>query len=118
VGASARKPGTNALWSSSIPAYDGQPQPEEMVEGVEGMALLFGEDTDGDKAANRYVAADTVATWSNVVSIKAQLLLATVRDNVAVAPQPYNFGGVDYTPTDRRVRSVQSAVITVRNRVP
>jgi type IV pilus assembly protein PilW len=118
VGASVRKPGTNALWSSSIPAYDAQPQPEEMVEGVEGMALLFGEDTDGDKAANRYVSADSVGTWNNVVSVKAQLLLATVRDNVATSPQPYNFGGVDYTPTDRRVRSVQSAVITVRNRVP
>src|SRR5579862_2849621 len=103
VGASARKPGTNALWSSSIPAYDGQPQPEEMVEGVEGMALLFGEDTDGDKAANRYVAADAVGAWGNVVSVKAQLLLATVRDNVTTSPQPYNFAGADYTPTDHRM---------------
>ncbi len=115
---SARKAGTNSLWTNSVPAYDGQPQPEEMVEGIEGLALLFGEDLDGKRAANRYVSADAVGTWSNVVSVRAQLLLATVRDNVATSPQPYYFAGVSTTPADRRVRSVLSSVITVRNRVP
>src|SRR5207248_7194268 len=57
VAASARKPGTNALWSNSVPAYDLQAQPEEMVEGVDGLVLFYGEDTDGDRAANRYVTA-------------------------------------------------------------
>ena len=118
VAPSVRKPGTRALWSNSVPAYDGQAQPEEMVEGVEGLALFFGEDLDGDKAANRYVSANAVGTWSNVVSVKAQLLLATVRDNMATAPQAYTFNGVSTTPTDRRLRSVLSSVITVRNRVP
>jgi type IV pilus assembly protein PilW len=118
IGASVRKPGSNALWSSSTPAYDGQPQPEEMVEGVEGVSLYFGEDTDGDRAANRYVTADAIGNWGNVVSVKAQLLLTTVRDNVTTSPQPYNFAGVATTPTDRRMRSVLSSVITVRNRVP
>jgi type IV pilus assembly protein PilW len=118
VAPSARKPGTNALWSNSVPAYDGQAQPEEMVEGVEGLALVFGEDLDGDKAANRYVSANAVGTWNNVVSVKAQLLMATVRDNMATAPQAYTFNGVTTTPTDRRLRSVLSSVITVRNRVP
>jgi type IV pilus assembly protein PilW len=89
-----------------------------MVEGVEGIALSFGEDLDGDKAANRYVSADAVGTWSNVVSVKAQLLLATVRDNMAKTPQVYTFNGVTTTPTDKRLRSVLSSVITVRNRVP
>lgn len=115
---SARQPGTNSLWSHSVPAYDGQPQPEEMIEGVEGMALLFGEDLDGKRAANRYVAADGVGNWSNVVSVQAQVLLATVRDNVATSPQPYSFAGVSTTPTDKRMRSVLSSVVTVRNRVP
>jgi type IV pilus assembly protein PilW len=89
-----------------------------MVEGVDGLALVFGEDLDGDKAANRYVTANAVGTWNNVVSVKAQLLLATVRDNMATAPQAYTFNGVTTTPTDRRLRSVLSSVITVRNRVP
>ncbi|HEY1436878.1 MAG TPA: PilW family protein [Casimicrobiaceae bacterium] len=118
VAPSVRKPGTNALWANSVPAYSGQAQPEEMVEGVEGVVLFFGEDLDGDRAANRYVRADAVGTWSNVVSVKAQLLLATVRDNMTTAPQAYTFNGVSTTPTDRRLRSVLSSVITVRNRVP
>ena len=118
VGPSVRKPGTNALWSSSTPAYDGLPQPQEMVEGVEGLSLFFGEDTDGDKAANRYVTANAVGTWGNVVSVKAQLLLATVRDNVTTSPQPYTFNSTTTTPTDRRLRTVLSSVITVRNRAP
>lgn len=118
VAPSVRKPGTRALWANSVPAYSGQAQPEEMVEGVEGLSLFFGEDLDGDKAANRYVSADAVGTWSNVVSVKAQLLLATVRDNMTTAPQAYTFNGASTTPTDKRLRSVLSSVITVRNRVP
>jgi len=118
IAPSMRKPATNALWSNSVPGYDGQAQPDEMVEGVEGLSLFFGEDTDGDKAANRYVSANAVGTWNNVVSVKAQLLLATVRDNMTTAPQAYTFDGVTTTPTDRRLRSVLSSVITVRNRVP
>jgi len=118
VAPSVRKPGTNALWSNTAPGYDGLPQPQEMVEGVEGLSLYFGEDTDGDKAANRYVNANGVGTWGNVVSVKAQLLLATVKDNMTTAPQAYTFNDVTTTPTDRRLRTVLSSVITVRNRVP
>lgn len=118
VAPSARHAGTNSLWANNVPAYDGQPQPEEMVEGIEGLALLFGEDVDGKRAANRYVGADAVGNWSNVVSVRAQILLATVRDNITTSPQPYAFAGVSTTPTDKRLRSVLSSVITVRNRVP
>jgi len=118
VAPSARKPGTNALWSNSVPVYNGQAQPEEMVEGVDGLALSFGEDLDGDRAANRYVTANAVGTWNNVVSVKAQLLMATIRDNTTTAPQVYTFNGVSTTPTDKRLRSVLSSVVTVRNRVP
>jgi type IV pilus assembly protein PilW len=118
VAPSTRKPGTNALWSQSVPSYSGLPQPQEMVEGVEGLSLFFGEDLDGDKAANRYVNANGVGTWTKVVSVKAQLLLATVRDNMTTSPQAYTFNDVTTTPTDRRLRTVLSSVITVRNRVP
>jgi type IV pilus assembly protein PilW len=117
VAPSVKRPGTNTLWSNSVPAYDAQAQPEEMVEGVDNFALLFGEDLDGDRAANRYVRANAVGTWNNVVSVKAQVLLATVRDNMATSPQPYTFNGVTTTPTDKKMRSALSSVITVRNRV-
>jgi len=118
IAPSVKKSGTNTLWSFSVPAYDGQPQPEEMVEGVDKFALLYGEDLDGDRAANRYVTANAVGTWNNVVSVKALVLLATVRDNMATAPQPYLFNGATTTPTDKKIRSSLSSMITVRNRVP
>jgi type IV pilus assembly protein PilW len=118
VAPSVKRPGTNTLWTNNVPAYDAQAQPEEMVEGVDNFALLFGEDLDGDHAANRYVQASAVGTWANVVSVKTQVLLATVRDNMATAPQPYTFNGVTTTPADKKIRSALSSVITVRNRVP
>jgi type IV pilus assembly protein PilW len=89
-----------------------------MVEGVDKFALLFGEDIDGDRAANRYATADAVGTWNNVVSVKAMVLLATVRDNMATGPQPYIFNGVTTTPSDKKMRSSLSSMITLRNRVP
>jgi type IV pilus assembly protein PilW len=118
VAPSVRRSGTNSLWAFSVPAYDGQAQPEEMVEGVDKFALLFGEDLDADHAANRYVTANAVGTWNNIVSVKAMVLLATVRDNVATGPQPYTFNGTTTTPTDKKMRSSLSSMITVRNRVP
>jgi type IV pilus assembly protein PilW len=118
IAPSVKKSGTNTLWAFSVPAYDGQPQPEEMVEGVDKFALVYGEDLDGDRAANRYVNAGAVGTWGNIVSVKAQVLLATVRDNMATSSQPYTFNGTTTTPTDKKMRTVLSSVITVRNRVP
>lgn len=118
IAPSARKPNIKSLWINSVPNYDGQPQPVEMVEGVERFLMLYGEDTDGDQAANRYVAADAVGNWTNVVSAKALLLLATTNDNMATSPQPYTFNGVTTTPTDRRMRQSLTSLITLRNRTP
>lgn len=120
VGPSVKRAGTKSLWAYSVPAYDGQAQPEEMVEGIENFSLLFGEDLDSDHAANRYTSASGVTTWGNVVSVKAQVLLATVRDNVATSPQPYSFPptAAAITPTDKKMRTSLSSVIAVRNRVP
>jgi type IV pilus assembly protein PilW len=118
IAASVRKPGTNSLWLNRSPAYDGGAQPEEIVEGVEQLRLMFGEDLDGDRAANRYVSAENVASWDNVVSVRLQTLLATTLANAATSPQPYTFDGATTTPTDRRMRTAFNSVITLRNRVP
>ncbi len=118
VAPSVKRPGTNSMWVNSVPAYDGQPQPEELVEGIDNFSLLYGEALAGQRAANRYVTADAVTNWSNVVSVKAQLLLATVRDHVATSSQAYTFAGVTTTPTDTKIRTALSSVITLRNRVP
>jgi type IV pilus assembly protein PilW len=118
VAPSVNKPATSSLWTASTPNYRGTPQPTEVGEGIDAIRLVFGEDTDGDRAANKYVAADAVGNWANVVSVKPQLLLATTSDRMATAPQPYTFDGVQVVPTDMRVRSVLASLITLRNRVP
>ena len=118
VAPSAARPGVNSIWVNTVPNYTGVAQPMELVEGVERFVLLFGEDLDNDRAANRYVTADLVTTWANVVSAKPMVLVASTRDNMATGPQPYTFNGATTTPTDRRIRSSLVSVVTLRNRVP
>lgn len=118
IAPSAKKAGSNSLWANTEPAYEGVVQPEEMAEGVDQLLLLYGEDLDADRAANRYVTAENVGTWSNVVSVRPQTLLASTTNNTTTSPQPYRFNGVTITPTDRRLRTALASVITLRNRVP
>jgi len=118
IAPSALQPGTDSLWLYSVPNYGGTPNPQEIVEGVQAIAPLYGEDTDGDGVPNRYVTADGVGVWTNVVAVRAQLLMQTVQDGMATSPQPYTFNGTTVVPADRRVRTVMNATISVRNRNP
>lgn len=43
---------------------------EELVEGIESLQVLYGEDTNGDRVAEGYVKADAVTNWDNVVSVR------------------------------------------------
>ena len=78
---------------------------QELVEGVEDMQVLYGEDTDADGSANRYVAAGTAGLdFANVVSLRVTLVLRTEDDNLSA-------GG------DGRVRHTFTTTVTIRNRV-
>jgi len=48
---------------------------QELVEGVESMQLLYGEDSDGDAAANDFRSASNVVDFRDVVSVKVGLLV-------------------------------------------
>ncbi len=44
---------------------------EELVEGIENLQILYGEDTtNGDRIPDEYRTADNVANWDNVVAIR------------------------------------------------
>ena len=103
--------GSRSLWRK---VADGAP--EELAAGVEGMQILYGEDTDNDRSVNRYVTADNVADMSQVVSLKLSLLMVTLADNITSSAQPYTFGGVAVTPVDRKLRRVFTTVVNLRNR--
>jgi len=80
----------------------------EMVEGVEDMQILYGEDTDADQTANRYVEADLAGlVMDNVVSVRLTLTLRTIEDNIAGAA----------ANGDRRIRRTYTTTVTIRNRV-
>lgn len=80
---------------------------QEMVDGVENMQVLYGEDTNADGTANRYVSAGTAGLdMENVVSVRVVLTLRTLEDNVSLAT----------ANGDRRIRQDFFITVTLRNR--
>ncbi len=98
--------------------------PQELVEGVENMQILYGTDSDNDGRANQYNVAP-VAIADNIVSVRISLLMSTPSEipkrnndtktykmisendavNVRVTPIP-----------DRRIRKVFTTTIKLRNK--
>ncbi|WP_020562461.1 PilW family protein [Methylosarcina fibrata] len=92
---------------------------DELVEGIEQMQILYGEDTDAtpDGTPNYYTTADQVTDMAKVVSIRLSLLVRTIDDNLASEPQAYFYNNAWTTPDDRRLRRVFTTTIAVRNRL-
>ena len=94
--------------------------PLRLVEGVEDMVILYGENSDGgnERHANTYSRAVDVVDWSRVVSLRLALLLRS-RDAVAESPTPYQFRYfADAAPTDRFLRRELVISVNLRNRMP
>ena len=91
---------------------------QEMIDGVEDLQILYGEDTDGSGAANRYVNATQVTDMEAVVSVRIALVTRSVQINVATAGQNYSVMGTNKASADTRLRQVYTATVGVRNRLP
>lgn len=125
-------PGTNgpalfvAEGSASGPGGIGRPQ--ELVEGIESLQVLYGEDTGDatpDNIPERYVPANKVKDFANVTAVRITLLLRSVkslpwRNDVA---KPYLLGGTTAatattitSPGDNRLRRTMNMTIKLRNR--
>jgi len=115
-----------SLFRAQLSATGTVGTPEELIEGVESMQILYGENLDGDprSTVDTYVPADQVGNWLNIVSVRISLLLQSVDDGSVPAPQAYTFNGVVYDgvgvngslPVDNRVRRVFTSTINLRNR--
>jgi len=100
--------------------------PQEMVEGVESMQLLYGVNVDQDVRAtvDAWVTAEDVFDWDEVIAIRINLLMQSVEPGTVPEPQAYTFNGVDYDggvgngalPQDERVRRIFQTTLTLRNR--
>ena len=89
-----------------------------LFEGVENFQVLYGEDSDGDGSANRYLDASQVVNMDNVVSIRIALLLRTVEEvGGDLDTRVYSLLGTLFDPADdRRLRRVYTTTIKLRNR--
>lgn len=55
--------------------------PIELVEGVQNMQIIYGEDVTDDRVVDRYVSADEIINWSNVISVRIALIVRSISDN-------------------------------------
>ena len=114
-----------SLWSVNLTANPGTSAaaPALLAPDVVAMRVFYGEDTDGDHAANEYVDLTTALAMdpqlNNVVSLRLVLLFVTAEDNLTSTISPVNNFpslGNTYTPTDHRLYRVFSTTIALRER--
>jgi len=122
VATSAVHPGVNSLWTYSV-ANATAPAPQELVEGVDAIALMFGEDTNGDGIPDVYETAASVGNWANVIEVRVQLLMSSVQNNVALtnssaaAVSWSMINGRSWSFTDGRFHTIVNSTVSLRNRV-
>jgi type IV pilus assembly protein PilW len=104
---------STALWRKS-----GKSNAEELIEGVDGMRLLFGVNSNADQQVDQYVKASNVTNWDRVVSVRVALLIRALEQyGNPVNKKTYSL--LDTTTSsfdDHRQRQVFSSTISLRNK--
>lgn len=104
---------------------NGQPGPtdlpQQLVQGVENMQLLFGEDTDADGIANRYVAADDVVDAAEIVAMRVGLLMRASSNEDFIDESQKKFivaDNIEIQPVvdPNHLRYIAGATVQLRNR--
>lgn len=99
----------------------GNADPQEILQGVENMQILYGIDTSGSRAMDSYMTAEEVEDaqdWGNVVAVRIDLLLVSPEENLFERPRSVVFNGEELKPDDRRLRRVLTTTVAIRNRLP
>jgi len=105
---------------------------EELIEGVQDMQLLYGEDTSPDTVIDKvdvYRTANNVVDWSRVLGIRISLLMVSRNNEQGITTEPQQYAldmngdgdvsdaGETVTPTDLLLRKVFTTTIAVKNRL-
>lgn len=122
---------TPSLYRQQGPYNAATNPPQEIVENVAGMQILYGVDTaivtatgaGSDGVIDEYDTAATVDAvdavnktgWNRVRSVKINLLVVSADDNLATTASTYTADGFNY-PSDRRLKQGFTTVVTLRNR--
>lgn len=92
---------------------------QPLMNNVEAIQFVYGEDTDSDRYPDVYSNAAAVVNWANVHSVVVSLRMVSDNDNLAETPQPYlDFAGTSITPTDRSLRRNVFTTVALRNALP
>lgn len=115
--------GRRSLWSMALAgSISGSSQAVELIEGVQDMQITYGYDSNGDRAADRFIAADTIGTtlseWAKVVSVRVSLLGKSAKNNIASKTQEFEFNGSTITATDKSLYKSFTETVVLRNRTP
>jgi type IV pilus assembly protein PilW len=97
---------------------------QPLIDGVESLQFAYGEDTNNDRVVDRYVGANLVGNWQNVIGVTVSTLLrseavGTDVDTLTYSlldPADANQGGVTVGPfNDRRWRMLFTSTATLRS---
>lgn len=110
ISKASSSPTETSLWRRS----SGLEKPEELVEGVENMQLMFGEPNGGKL---EYRRADQVTNWSQVRTVRIALLVhSTSAYGTEIDTSSYQLLDTTVTaPGDRLQRQVFTTTIGIRN---
>jgi type IV pilus assembly protein PilW len=94
--------------------------PEELVDSVETMQVLYGVDAALDGAVDNYVTANAVTNWDQVVTVRIALVARSPDQyGTDIDDRTYVVNGTIFNPVDdRRERQVFTSTIALRNRLP
>ena len=76
----------------------------ELVEGIENLQILYGEDTDNDDVPNYYVDSASITNMAQAVSVRLTVVARTLETNLTTG------GG--------RITRNFTSTVTLRNRLP
>ena len=117
-----------SLYRATLSASGGNPVtvPEELIEGVQDMQIVYGMDTNAPSCKEtskvvEYHTADDIdaGEWCKVIAIRISLLMVSRQDEqgITTEPQTYTFNGGTNTPDDRLLRKTFTTTIAVKNRL-
>ena len=132
IGHSTAKDDDDTPLSTSLFRIRAPGNPQELIEHVDDMRVLYGVDTGPpDEQINDYVEAADVTDWRNVLSLRLDLLLASppgirvINEAQTVFFPPEGFdsnddlvSGIPLDFDDGRLRQAFSTTIGLRNRLP
>ena len=88
-----------------------------MQDGVYNLQILYGIDTNADRQTDRYVTAGNVSMWTQVLTIKMELLLGSSETGVVNTRQNITFNGSTSSAADTRWYLPTTVTAVLRNRL-